>query len=59
MIGRAAATRAARIGPTTRQHSNPLASLCVDLGACAVRASRCDVLLPIPDSRFPIPGLPA
>ncbi|UNE62178.1 hypothetical protein [Xanthomonas oryzae] len=43
-------------GPTTRQHINPPASLCVDSDACAMSAVRCDALLPIPNSRFPIPG---
>ncbi|QBG85036.1 hypothetical protein EYR27_15870 [Xanthomonas oryzae] len=56
MIGKLAGTRLAGTGPTTRQHINSLASLCVDSDACAMSAVRCDALFPIPTSRFPIPG---
>ncbi|AZR27970.1 hypothetical protein FQK02_18935 [Xanthomonas vasicola] len=59
MIGKVAETRLAGNGPTTRQHINPLALLCVDSDACAMSPVRSDVLFPIPDSRFPNPGLPA
>uniref|UniRef100_A0A808FCB6 Uncharacterized protein n=1 Tax=Xanthomonas citri pv. phaseoli var. fuscans TaxID=473423 RepID=A0A808FCB6_XANCI len=59
MIGKVAVTRLAGTRPTTCQHSNPPAPLCVESGTCAVPPVRSEVLFPIPDSRFPNPGLPA
>ncbi|APR09782.1 hypothetical protein BI312_08915 [Xanthomonas citri pv. citri] len=59
MIGKVAVTRLAGTRPTTRQHSNPPAPLCVENDTCAVPLVRSGVLFPIPDSRFPNPGLPA
>ncbi|PKV13128.1 hypothetical protein CVO74_09695 [Xanthomonas prunicola] len=59
MIGRVAGTRLAGTAPTICQHIDPRAPLRLESDMCTAPPVRSDVPFPIPDSRFPNPGLPA